>query len=74
MQNLVEFNQFVHKTLHRNEIQTPTKGRNSVINLQKLMCNNPNLYLVNIKAYAKFCQTPSICSQAIARKQNSNTN
>ena len=29
------------------------------------MHNNPNLDLVNINAYAKFGQIPSICSQDI---------
>ena len=32
------------------------------------MCNNPNIELVNINAYAKFGQIPSICSQDIERK------
>ena len=35
------------------------------------MHNNPNLDLVSINAYAKFGQIPSICSQNIERKQNS---
>ena len=38
------------------------------------MCNNPNLDLVNINAYAQFCQNPSIPSQDIERKQNSDIN
>ena len=38
------------------------------------MCNNPNLDLVSINAYAKFGQNPSICSQDIERKQNSDLN
>ena len=29
------------------------KGHNSVVNLQKLMCNSPNLDLVKINADAK---------------------
>ena len=33
--------------------------------------NNPNLDLVNINAYAKFGQTPSILSQDIEWKRNS---
>ena len=40
----------------------------TVINLQNLMRNNPNIDLVNINAYAKFGQNPSICSQDIERK------
>ena len=31
--------------------------------------NNPNLDLVNIKAYIKFCEILSICSQDIERKR-----
>ena len=54
MQNLVKFCQLFLKILSGNEILTSIKGNNSVINLQKLMCNNPNLDLVNINAYAKF--------------------
>ena len=40
------------------------------------MYNNPNLDLVDINAYAKFGQNPSICSQdtCIERKQNSDLN
>ena len=67
MQNLVKFHQFFLKILSRNEILTSIKGHNSVINLKR---NNPKLDLVNIKAYAKFGQIPSICSQDIERKGN----
>ena len=35
------------------------------------MHNNSNLDLVNVKAYAKCCQIPSIYSQDIERKRNS---
>ena len=38
------------------------------------MCNNPNLDVVNINAYAKFGQIPSICSQDIERKRNYDIN
>ena len=38
------------------------------------MHNNPNLNLVNINADAKFGQIPSICSQDIERKWNSDIN
>ena len=68
MQNLVKFHQFVLKILSRNEILTSIKGHNSVINLRKLTLNNPNIDLVNINAYAKFGQIPSICSQDIEQK------
>ena len=36
------------------------------------MHNNPNLYLVNLNAYAKFCLIPSICSQNIQQKRGWN--
>ena len=32
------------------------------------MCNNPNLNLVNINAYARFSQNPLIYTQDIERK------
>ena len=38
------------------------------------MGNNPNLALVNINAYAKLGQNPSIRSQNIEQKQNSDLN
>ena len=38
------------------------------------MPNNLNLDLVSINAYPKFGQIPSICSQNIERKQNSDIN
>ena len=38
------------------------------------MFNNPNLDLVNINAYAKFGQIPSIHSQVIEQKQISDIN
>ena len=38
------------------------------------MCNNPNIDLVHINMYAKFGQNPSIHSQDIEQKQNSDIN
>ena len=38
------------------------------------MCNNPNLDVVNINAYAKFGQIPSFCSQDTEPKLNSDMN
>ena len=58
VQNLVKFYQFVLKILSGNDILTSIKGHNSVINLWKLTCNNPNLDVVNINAYAKLGQIP----------------
>ena len=50
------------------------KDHNSVTNRQKFTPNNPNLNLVNINAYAKFGQIPSIRSQDIERKRSRNHN
>ena len=72
MQNLIEFHQFIIKSLSGNEILTSIKGQNYVRNSQKLTSNDPNLDLVNINAYAKFGQIPSICSQDIEQKQSRN--
>ena len=74
MQNLAKFHQFANKILSGNEILTSIKGHNSVEMFGKLTHNNPNLDLVNINAYAKFGQIPSIHSQVIERKQNSDIN
>ena len=71
IQNSVKFHQFVLKLLSGNKILTLIKGHNSIIHLRKLLCNNPNLDLVNINVYPKFGQIPSICSKAIQQKQNS---
>ena len=35
-----------------------------------MMCNNPNVDLVNMNAYIKFGEILSICSQDIERKRN----
>ena len=35
-----------------------------------MMCNNPNVDLVNMNAYIKFGEILSICSQDIEQKQN----
>ena len=74
MQNWVKIHLFVLKILSRNKILTSIKGYNSVINLWKLTCNNPNLDVVDINAYAKIGQIPSIRSQDIERKQNYDIN
>ena len=74
MQNLAKFHQCVLKILSGNEILTSNKGHNPVENLRKLTCNNPNLELVNIHAYAKFGQIPYIYPQDIVLKRNSDLN
>ena len=55
------------KILSGNKILTSIKGHNSLIKLRKLKHNNPNLDLAHVKAYAKFCQIPLICSQDTER-------
>ena len=74
MQNSVKFRQLFLNILSGNEILTPIKGHNSVINLWKLMCNIPNLDIVNINAYAKLGQILSIRSLDIEGKRNSDIN
>ena len=56
----------------KNEILIEIRGHNSLTNLRKLTLNNHNLDLVNINAYAKFGQIPSIRSQDIERKRSRN--
>ena len=71
IQNLVGFCQFVLKLLSGNKILTSIKGRNSVKTLRKMMGNNPKLDLVNDDVHTKFSRIPSIRSQDIERKRNS---
>ena len=61
---------FVLKILNGNKILTLINGHNSGTNVPKMMCNNPNLGLVNMNAYIKFGENLSICAQDIKRKQN----
>ena len=67
MQNLIKVHQFVHEIFSGSEIWEITKGHNSVVNLRKLTCNNPNLDPVKVNA--KSNQIESILSQNIARKR-----
>ena len=46
-------------------------GHNSVPNVPKMTCNNPNLDLVNNNAFIKFGENLSICTQDIEWKRNS---
>ena len=50
------------------------KGHNFVVNLLKLTFKNRTQELINLNAYAKFGLIPSICSQDIEWKQNSDNN
>ena len=70
MQNLIELILFFHKILRENEILTIIKG----LSVFKICENWHNLDLVKVNAYAKFYQIPSICSQDIERKRNSEVN
>ena len=44
----MKFCPFALKILSGDEIITSNKGHNTVKNVQKVMCNNPNIDLVNI--------------------------
>ena len=39
------------------------KGHKYVVNLRKWMCNNPNVDVVKVNAYANFDQIPLMCLQ-----------
>ena len=70
-QNLVKIHSFILKILGGNKILMLFKGCNSVMNKQKLMLNNPKLYVVIIYASAKCGQSPFIRSPDIEQKPNS---
>ena len=58
----------IHSLFLKIEILTSIKGHNSVEKFRKISCASHNT------AYTKFHQNPSICSQAIKWKQNSDIN
>ena len=61
MQNLVQILSTCSQDIERTRnILISIKDHTYVINFRKLTLNNANLYLVNINAYAKFAQIPSI--------------
>ena len=72
--NLVKFCPLVLKILSGSKILTSIKGRNSVANLRNLPLYNPNLDIINVNVYTKFGLIPSIGSQDIELKRNSNIN
>ena len=74
IQNLVLFCQFVLKILIKNQFLSSIKGRNSVANLRKTIIYNTNIDLVNDNVNSKFGLNPSICSQDIEQKPNSDVN
>ena len=53
---------------------TSIKGYNSVSNMQNMEDSNPNIYLINMYKFTKFCEILSICPQDIEQKQNSVAN
>ena len=72
MQKFVKIHQFILTILSGNKIPTSIKGHNSVKNLWILVCNNSNLDLVKINAYAKFDLNPSIRPKDIEQKKKIN--
>ena len=58
----------IHSLFLKTEILTPIKGHNSVEKFWKILRASHNT------AYTKFHQNPSICSQDIKWKQNSDIN
>ena len=65
LQNLIELYLLVLKILSGNEILTSVKRHNFVTIVQIMICNNPNLDLVNINAYIKFGKILFVGSQGI---------
>ena len=49
----VKFYPIVLKILNGNEILVQSNGHNSSTTVQKMMCNNSNVDLVNMNAYIK---------------------
>ena len=74
IQNFVKFYLLVLKILSGNEILMSIKDHNSITNLRKMTGNNPNLDLVNMNRYIKFCEMLSICFQDVESKRNSEVN
>ena len=70
----MKFFLFVLKILNENEILALIKDHNSGTNMQKMMCDKPNLDLVNMNAYIKFGEILSICSQDIEWNRNFGVN
>ena len=66
----MKFGQFVPKVLSGNQILTSVKGHNSITKVQKMMCSNPNLDLVDFNTYTKFGEILSFYSEDIERKRN----
>ena len=54
MQNLITFNLFLSQDIKGKQYLNNTKSLNFVVNLQKLMCNYPNLDVVEVMRMIKF--------------------
>ena len=70
LNSLVKFCQFFLKTLSVNEVLVEIKGLNSGTNVEKIMCNNIKLDLVNMNACIKFGENLCICSKDIDMSSN----
>ena len=71
-ENLVKFCLFVLRKLSgnkMNELLTSVNGTYLYYKCTKMVCNNPNLELVDINAYTEFGEILLICSKDIERKQ-----
>ena len=71
--NLVKFCKFVPKILSRKDVLVSIKGHYSGTNVRKIMCNNPNLDLVNMNAYIQFGEIQKQ-NFGINKGHNSSTN
>ena len=73
----LKIHQFVLKILNGNKILTSIEGHNSVEKITKklfVIVLTPYLHFVNINAFTKFYQNPSIGSQDIEHKRNYGSN
>ena len=67
-QNFIKIHSLFLKVMRKRELLTSIKGQNSVEMIRKIICISHNT------AYTKLHQNPSICSQDIKHKQNSDIN
>ena len=67
-QNFIRFHQFVLKILNGNTILTLNKGHIEKTK-RNIICNFTYLHFVNINAFTKFYQNPSIGPQDIEHKR-----
>ena len=68
LQNFIKIHSLLLNILRKIEILTSIKGHNSVEKFEKFSCVSHNI------AYIKVHKNPSICSQDIKWKQNSDIN